>query len=195
MDYTNPQTTITPASYANLNDALNYICSYLNAGYTWHKRIANQCRKIHIRGWGRWHDCEADGDSDHLICLEKLLMDKLKYAPTIDMKRAEMASTAKLDNLNDFKDHHRTWKKHEQEGIAALNYAVNASRSVDIEVYYKMCALLDEAQKEVMRLEMAYDRLEFGGWMGHDIGVCSMIVHKYFELEHKDGHDINFNLG
>lgn len=177
------------------NLMLDAICNYLQNGYIWHKKAANQCRKIYIRGWGRWHDEEAKCDSNTLLCLEKVLWDKLKFSPTYDVARFEKASVITINNLEDFKNHHLAWKQREDAFISTLNKAMEKARGIDIEVYKKLMCILEEVQCERMRLDMAYDRLTFAGWNTHDIGVCSMIIHKYFECEHKDGHDINFNIG
>jgi hypothetical protein len=44
-----------------LCDLLDHIATYLYSGAHWHMRAANWSRYNKIRGFGRWHDCEAKG--------------------------------------------------------------------------------------------------------------------------------------
>ena len=79
--------------------------------------------------------------------------------------------------------------------LQCLNQAIHKSRTVDIQIYNELICLQKEVQDEKMRARMAHDSLEFAGWNPHDISVKSMLIHKYFEHEHKDGGEININLG
>ena len=174
--------------------ALNDVCTYLAEGEAWHMRVANQCRKLHIRGLGRWHEAEACGDFKHRECLEKLLMDNCKIETDIEPARIVDSMTTKFNGMSDFKQHFFTWAEREELLISALSTAIDESRLENIELYHKLCCIQKEVQNERMRAEWAYHRLDLAGWNGHDIGVVSMIIHSYFEKEY-DGGLIDFNIG
>lgn len=174
---------------------LDHICSYLAMGEMWHRKAANECRKLALRGFGRWHEAESCGDADSLTCLSKLVMDKLMYAPKLDMQMVGKAESYSMNNIGDFKAHFSMWSENESELIECLNKAINLSRAMDIELYNKLCHITDEVQNEKMRIRLAHDRLNLGGWQGHDLGVVSMVMHSYFQNEHKQGSMIDLNLG
>lgn len=178
-----------------LHDELDHICSYLSAGACWHLRAANACRKMLIRGMGRWHDCEAKGDFCSLEKLLKIIQDKLGYNPKIDMEMAAKAEMYTMNNMEDFKNHFRLWDSNESELIECLNHAIHLSRTIDIQIYKELMCQTKEVQDERMRARMAKDSFAFVSWNPHDISVKSMMIHKYFEHEHKDGSEININLG
>lgn len=178
-----------------LYEYLDEIATYLYAGTHWHMRAANYSRKNLIRGFGRWHDCEAKGDFCALQKLEKVVNDKLGYMPHIDMEAVSKAEAYAMDDPNAFKMHFDIWEHNESELIECLNHAIHKSRAIDIQIYKELMCLEKEVQDEKMRARMAKDSLAFGGWNGHDISVKSKWIHEYFEHEHKDGEDININLG
>lgn len=174
---------------------LDDICTYLYCGTHWHLKAANACRKVLVRGFGRWHDCEAKGDFCQLERLEKVMQDKLGYMPHIDMEMVSKAEMYTMNTMEDFKNHFKLWERNEMELIECLNQAIHASRTIDIQTYKELMCLTDEVQDEKMRASMVKDSLAFGGWNGHDISVKSKWIHEYFEHQHKDGEDININLG
>ena len=175
---------------------LDRICTYLFAGCLWHLRAANASRKIHVRGPGRWHDDgEAAGDFCSLKGLLKMSRDRLKYDPRIDMAMVAKAEPYTMNNLDDFKAHFPMWKKNEAELIECLDRAIHLSRTINAEIYEKLMCLIKEVQGECTQIEMAEDSFIFGGYMPHDVSVKSKWMHEYMEHEHKDGDDINFNLG
>jgi len=98
-------------------------------------------------------------------------------------------------DANAFKSHFDLWELNEKEFIECLNKAIDKARLIDIQIYQELICLTKQVQDEVMRAKMVKDSLAFGGWNPHDISVKSMIIHKYFEHEHKDGEEININLG
>lgn len=190
---TNPQGTPTNSTKPEFENLLDEISAFLHDGFHWHKRVANQCRKIAIRGWGRIHDQQSKCDAEELIDFEKLLMDKLNYAPTeYPNKESHIYN---INTLDDFKQHHIDWIKRETAIIPTFNKAINEARSIDIEVYEKLCCILKRVQGEKMRVHMLYDRLEMAGWNTHDIGVCSKWLHEQAENGDISGHDINSNIG
>jgi hypothetical protein len=177
-------------SYTNVNEAFNDIATYLTDGYIWHKRMANMIRKAGIRGVARWHDCEACGDAKELECLEKILGDRFGFY-TVAVLMPESVTA----NFTDLKTHFAAWVQREQRLIDALNYAINEMRDTDACLYDKLFCMFHEVQDEVIKVKLVERRLEFAGWNAHDVGICSMIIHKYFEKDYKQGEDINFNLG
>lgn len=174
---------------------LNDIATYLYAGTHWHMKAANGSRKNLIRGFGRWHDCEAKGDFCALQKLEKVVQDKLGYTPMVDMETVAKAEAYTMNDSNTFKMHFDIWDKNETELIECLNHAIHKSRTIDIQIYKELMCLEKEVQDERMRAKMAKDSLAFGGWSGHDISVKSKWIHEYFEKDHEDGGEININLG
>lgn len=178
----------------DLHMELNKIVTYLSEGEYWHEKAAGECRKMAIRGWGRWHESEAICDAKSRICLEKLLRDKLSFAPEIDMAMVDHASKYIMNGAADFKTHHKLWIEREERLIECLNKAIELSRSVDMELYKELCCLLDEVQNEAMRVRLAHSSLDLGGWNGHDISVKSKWIHEYFEKEYSGG-KIDLNIG
>lgn len=193
-DKMNPSSEGMSEEHKDIHEHLDMICTYLWQGEAWHERAANECRKMHIRGLGRWHEAEAKYDGKSRICLEKILQDKLQYAATIDIMPISNALTYSMSNASDLKTHFHMWIDREHTLIKELDHAIHKAAKVDMELYKELCGLVNEVQNEAMRAQMVYDRFEFAGWNGHDIGVCSMVLHKYFEHEY-DGGTINFNLG
>lgn len=175
--------------------ALDDICTYLVEGEAWHLKAANECRKIAIRGLGRWHDAESKGDKKLLDHFVKMLGDRLQYYAKIAYQHVDKAQQMSIRNLDDFKQHFNDWIDREERFIDVLNFAVKGSGAVDMELYQCLCKMVKEVQDESMRARMVYDNLEFGGWMPHDISVKSKWLHEYFEHGYKQGEDINFNLG
>lgn len=174
---------------------LDDICTYLSAGSHWNMRAANASRKLAVRGFGRWHDCAAKSNFCTLDCLEKIVGDKLGHMPKIDMQMVSKAEMYNMANMNDFKAHFKMWMDMQHELIECLNHAIHKSRTIDMQIYQKLCCMADEAQDEKMRIRMVHDNLDFGGWNGHDISVKSKWIHEYFEHQHKEGEPININLG
>lgn len=178
-----------------LYSKLDEICTYLYRGVHWNAKAANACRKIAIRGLGRYHDHDAKYDFCELQCLEKIVGDKLMYMPKVDMQVVTQAEMYDMANLNDFKAHFKMWMDMEDELDECLIHAIEKARVVDMQIYEKLCCMSAHAQNNCMRIRMIYDSLDFAAWQPHDISVKSMIIHKYFEHEHKDGEEINVNLG
>lgn len=178
-----------------LYDALNDICTYLVEGQAWHLKAANECRGIAIRGIGRWHDKEAEGDFNALDPLVKLLGDRLNFKAKIAYPRVERSQNFEIRNIEEFAKHFHVWIDRENEFLKALNFAVSKSGAVDMSLYQCLCKLTKEVQDEAMRARMVYDSMDFAGWNPHDISVKSKWIHEYFEHDYKPGEDINFNIG
>ena len=173
---------------------LDKIVSFMGDCAMWAKRMANQCRKLHIRGYGRWLDCESVDTFKEIVYLEKIMWDKTWKVPTIDFSKFH-DTQGSLAGIEDFKAMHKHWEDKKEKLIECLNKAMTEARTVDVQLYKKLMCLTDKMQDDKVRVSMAYNRLEFAGWNKHDIGVVSMIIHKYFEEHHKDGDAYNLNLG
>lgn len=182
-------------SMKHLRKHLDDIFTYLSAGSHWHMKAANASRKLCVRGLGRWHDAKAKSDFCELECIEKIVGDKLGHMPHIDMQMVVKAEAFDMNNMNDFKTHFKMWMDMEEELSECLSHAIHKARTIDMQIYEKLCCLADKSQNEKMRVRMAYDSLDFAGWNPHDISVKSKWIHEYFEREHKDGEDVNINLG
>ena len=175
---------------------INSICSSLFEGEIWHERSGGECRKIAVRGWGRWHDHEAKGDMCSRMCIEKLLRDKCDYSPTIDVGVATRAMSYSIPAVGSLKEHLTSWIAREEQFINTLNQAIKIAATVDIDIYKCLIDLTAEVQAEKMRVNLCVKRLDVGQWGGHDISIVSMILHEFFEKN--DGDDlkyVNVNLG
>jgi hypothetical protein len=199
MPYDN---TVEKHNNMNQNDLLkelykhlDHIWTYLYSGAHWHMKAANFSRMNMVRGLGRWHDCEAKGDFCTILRMGKIINDKLGYMPMVDMQMVSKAESYTMPDANAFKAHFDIWENNEMELIRCINAAIDVSGKIDIQIYKELICLADEVQNEIMRVCMARDSFAFGGWNPHDISVKSMLIHKYFEHEHKEGEDININLG
>jgi hypothetical protein len=179
-----------------LKTQLNSILTCLTEGAEWHRRAGNECRKLHVRGWGRWHEAEAECDAKAAICLSKLCVDipDINIVPSVHNAYIQKAQAYQIRDMIGFKEHHDTWVEREQAFINVLNEAIALSRDVDIKLYEYLCKLCKEVQNEKMRVEWTVGRLSLADWHGHDLGVCSMVMHDYFEHKY-DGGEIDFNIG
>lgn len=178
-----------------LYEYLDEICTYLSANAHWNLKAANGSRRIAVRGFGRWHDNEAKCDFHELEHLEKIVGDKLGYTPKVNMEMVSKAEMYEMRDMNAFQNHFKLWMDAQKELSECLTHAIKKARYVDMQIYDKLCCLASKTQNEKMRVKMAYDSLAFAGWNPHDISVKSKWIHDYFENKHKDGEDINFNLG
>lgn len=181
--------------HKDFNMLMSEISTYLWEGEAWHEKAANECRKLALRGFGRWHEAEGCYDAKERYCLDKLMRDKLDMSPMVDIAKLDRAlqymMTGGADGL---KAHFHMWMEREHAFIDTLNAAIKMSGEIDMEIYKKLCCLVDEVQNESMRVKMVEMRLAMAGYNGHDLGVTSMVLHKYFECEY-DGGKIDFNLG
>jgi hypothetical protein len=188
--YNNPHAQMQQES--SFHAHLNAICNFLEQGFCWHKRAANQCRKFGVRGWGRLHDLQSECDAKELVCFEKILFDKIWFCPTY---KGGYIADVNINSMEDFKAHHKQWLAREKEIVPAFNAAIHEARTVDIEIYKKLCSMLCKVQGEIMRVEMILKSLEFAGWNTHDVSVKSKWLHEQAEKGEVSGHDINANIG
>ena len=176
------------------NNVINQVCTDMFTGEHYHEQCANQFRKVGLRGFGRWCDCESRGDYESRVCLEKLLCDRLDYFPKINTSGINSALSYQISGAKDLKAALEAWYNMETDCIATLNKAVELARTVDICVYNKLCCMLDEVQNEKSRVKMMNKRLELKNYDGHDVAQVSKELHKYFE-ENPDSRDLDFNVG
>lgn len=190
----------------SLKVVLNDINSFLMEGEAWHKRSAGELRKNFIRGWGRWHEAEACFDEKFGLEFSKLCGDipNIKLIVSADLSIIQKANNYTIKDIvnletekfdpEPLKEHHKAWRAREQRFINALNYAISIAGSVNAELYKYLYCMLEEVQNEEQRVAMVQGRLCLAGYSGHDIGICSMLIHKYFECDY-DGGKIDFNIG
>jgi hypothetical protein len=178
----------------DFHEMMDEICTYLLIGEIWQARAANQLRKNALRGFARWAESEAHGDAKTRMCLEKLLCDRLGYAPMLNIADAGKASNYMLGSAQELKKYMQIWHSQEEEFIKCLTEAVRAATVVDMEIYKELCCLLDEVQTEKMRIEICVKRLDLGQWNGHDVARVSKDLHSHFETNPHDRY-INVNLG
>lgn len=182
---------LTAQVISNLND----VCSHLAVGSAWHKRAANEVRKFYItRGWGRWHEEEAECDDLALTCLTKILKDNVKFIPTLNTTSLAKAYNYTLADFEAFKKHHTDWIEREERFIVALQVTRAAVIDVNFELYEKICKMLPEVQNETMRVDWVHGSCTMTNWEPHDVKVTSRWLHEYFEHEYKGG-KIDFNIG
>lgn len=189
----NPADEISEGSEMSLWDLLDEICAYLWEGEAWHGKMANESRRMHVRGVGRWHEAEACDDYKSRVCIEKILCDKLHRYCTPDV---DISSVYKMElkNMDAFKKHFGEWIQREERFIMVLSQALPLAATHDIELYKELMCLLDEVQNEKMRAQFFVDRVGMKDWDMHDLGVVSMEIHDYFE-NHYNGGKIDFNIG
>ena len=176
---------------------INDVCSHLSVGVAWHKKVANECRKVELaicRGWGRWHDAEADCDSKLLLCFTKIVGDNLKHSPVVDTTALAKAHTYTIADFEAFKKHHTDWAAREGRFIETLNMLRPLSADLSMQIYEEICCMLKEVQNEKMRAEWVYANCTMVGWEKHDVKVTSHWLHDYFEHCYKGG-PIDFNIG
>jgi len=172
---------------------MDEICKYLWEAEAWHNVMANQCRRVSVRGLGRWHECESMYDAQSRQCIEKILCDKLNWSctPIVDLTPI---LKMELRDLGAFKKHFDMWIERETEFANILSCVLPIAAKEDIELYKELMCLLDEVQNEKLRASFFVKRMGLKDWDLHDLGVVSMVIHNYFENEYKGG-KIDFNLG
>ncbi|MCL2056588.1 MAG: hypothetical protein FWH02_05115, partial [Oscillospiraceae bacterium] len=79
------------------------------------------------------------------------------------------------------KDYLKSYIHREMDFTKVLNEAVRMSTTIDMEIYSELCCILSGVQEEIFRVKQIYERLELGGWSGHDIMVVSRLLHKHHE--------------
>lgn len=179
----------------NLKTNLNEISTYLSEGESWHRKVANELRKLpNRRGFARWHEVESGYDQCEHTKLDKLIRDNLKYAPAVDMSYVSKAESYTVSDNAGFKQHFQIWITREQNFLASINAAIALAGQEDMQIYQCLCALAKEVKNEALRAEWIHAGFEDTAWEGHDIRVVSRWLHEYFEKEYSGG-TIDFNIG
>lgn len=173
---------------------LDAIHTHLVTGYLWHVKMGNDCRKVHVRGLGRWHQAEAMCDTKSDMCLLKLLQDNIGYCPELLIEWVEKSQAFSIENMEDFRQHFEMWCDREAKLIWHLDCAIDLMRGINIAIYKDLMCLQEEVQNEHMRVKWTYDNFAFDKWDAHHILRSSKDIHEYFEHEYKGG-IIDFNIG
>ena len=169
------------------------VCSHLAEGAAWHSRTATELRKMpNKRGYARIHDDQASGDSQKLICFNKMLRDHLMISPVPNMQMVAKVETYSINTFDDFKNHFRVWVAREGEYLEVLNCAIDASREKDMTVYHKLCEMAQSVKIEAMRAEWICASLADCGWEKHHCAVVSKWLHDQAETAPGDW---NYNIG
>jgi len=177
----------------SFHELLDCISTDLFTGSAWHLRAANQMRNLGMRGFARVHEYGSCHDHKKRIYLEKLLMDRMDYAPMIDVSDAAHATSFVISDPSKLKSHLEMWHSNESEFVKYLIEAVRMAAHEDMCVYNELACILNGVQEEIMRIKFIIKRLDVGGWSGHDIGVVNMVIHEHME-KHPDA-GLDFNLG
>lgn len=178
-----------------LNKHLDKIATFLSEGEIWHRKSANELRKMpNKRGFARWHEAESDYDQKEHLKLDKLIRDNLKYAPMVDMAYVAKAESYTIADKEAFKQHFKQWITREKVFLESINAAIALSGSADMQIYQCLCCLAKEVKNEAVRAEWGLESFVDTGWEGHDIRVVSKWLHDYFEEKYSGG-TIDFNIG
>lgn len=170
---------------------LDCISSDLCCGAVYHLRAANQLRHLGLRGFSRLHEYSSCKEHSERMCLEKLLMDRLSYAPNIDTSEISDAVMFTIKDVGALKQHLERWHSSEIETKEDLQAAVKMAASVDMAIYEKLACMLAYNEEEIFRIKMLLTRLDLGQWGGHDIARVSKDLHKHFEMHPDKGLDFD----
>ena len=177
----------------NFTELLDDVCTDLLIGELWHGRAADQYRKIALRGFARWAECEALGDAKCRIALSKLLIDKCGYSPIIDVSNLHDSISFEYDNVSQLRKLLETWMLREQDLAKRLTPVMKMASEYDIEIYRELMRLTDEVQQEAFRVKMVGMRLEGAQWDLHDIYVVNKHLHDWFE-SNPDSKTLDFSV-
>ena len=175
-------------------DYINHICTFLASAEAWHAKMGNECRKMGVRGLGRYHDAESMISAVALYDLKRILTDKLHYNAVIDYNNVAQSESYSVATNADFKKHFTTWIKNKQD-LSDKIQGFMPHAMIDMQLYKKMLDILHNVQNSIFRANQVVKSFEFGGWNAHDISVKSKWLHHYFEENWKFGDVIDFNIG
>lgn len=178
-----------------LHSGLDKITTFLIESEAWHAKVANECRKIGVRGWGEWHAIES---IRYKKCLDKLaecLMTKLKFSPQPNPMGLKNVNEFEMHNIDDFVEHHFEWVHNVKHFVDSLKNALIESKKIDRELHEMLEKLQEEAQEQVSLVKRVYTRIAFAEFMPHDIAVVSKWLEDYFKYEYKPGQKIDFCIG
>jgi hypothetical protein len=178
-----------------LHELLNKVSTELLVGTLWHGKVANECRKISIRGYGRMHEHEANHDFNSRLYIEKILRDKLQFSPMIDTQKLSTALSYSIENIDGFKQLHKDWIERERAFVEVLNELLPLTVKADLQLYKEVCELKDWVEHEIMCIKLLYDRFSATDFYHHDYMRISQDLHEYFENQIKQGEKPNWNIG
>lgn len=170
---------------------LDEIFSYLARGKKFHYNNSFGLRNMGLRGFANLHDEEAICDFKSMVCLKKLINDRLKWNPTIDEDIAKEYEHYNITNMQEFKNSFQIWQHNETELEDCISETLKLASMEDLCLYKSLIELGNEVQTERFRSEQIFTRLELGGWQSHDLAIVSMMVHKHLE----DHNNLDFTLG
>ena len=151
-------------------------------GTLWHGRSAPCMRASAFRGFGEIHLRMSEHDNKKKLCFEKIVSDRIKYVANTDMSDSQRpASYSFAATPQELKEHFHLWVKREHHYEVILNEAIEMARSIKLAIYDELCAIQRDVQEEITRVEFLIERLDTGGWSGHDVAYVSELYHKHFE--------------
>jgi len=155
---------------------MDAVSSELQVGSLWHSAAATAFAQIGLRGKSRWSRSESIGDLKSRLELEKLLVDKCNYIPTItiDMPQVSWQSISDLPTIL------RNWEASEREFIKTLMQAFKQAAEIDVEVYRKLLDITNEVQGEAFRVSRCIQRYEATDYYHHDVMRSDLEIHNYF---------------
>lgn len=165
-----------------LKQYLNEIATYLVEGEIWHRKVANELRKMpNKRGYARTHYEEGKSDAKLNFDLLKVIRDNLKYSPMVDMNYVVKAEMYTISTFEEFKQHFGAWIRREQTFLRSISSAIEQVRNEDMNVYSMLCALSKEVKEESIRAEWIMLSLEDDNWGKHHCAVVSKWLHEQCE--------------
>ncbi|MCL2053807.1 MAG: hypothetical protein FWG90_05110 [Oscillospiraceae bacterium] len=158
------------------------IVTQFHLGSLWHRNSAMCMRKGAFRGFGELHKRMSEHDFCKMLCFDKVIADRIKHMPVINTSDSGRASAYVFEATpQGIKEHFAAWLRREQHYEQLLNGGIDMSRSIKLAIYDELCCIQKSVQEEIFRVEVLTDRLDVGGWSGHDVAYVSELYHKHFE--------------
>lgn len=172
---------------------LNEIATYLSEGEAWHRKVANELRKMpNKRGFARVHDGEGLCDSKLNFEFVKVLRDQIQYTPVIDTNYLMRVENYMINDFEGFKQHFRIWVDREAKFLKSITAAIDYARTEDMEIYGLLCKLSKEVKNEAIRAQWIHDSLADAEWHKHHCAIVSYLLHEYAE---KHPGETDWNIG
>ena len=165
------------------------IMTTLMEGSILHEISAQHMFKYGYRGFGRLHLYNSECDFEARLCLGKLVVDRLEHIPMVDGNAISKATTYTFGQ-KDLQAHLAWYYQREKEFSQLLTKAVRMAADYDMAVYEKLCKILASVQDEMFRVKQISERLELGGWAGHDLATVSRLLHVHMSRNK----DMDFEL-
>ncbi|MCL2081611.1 MAG: hypothetical protein FWH16_05900, partial [Oscillospiraceae bacterium] len=117
-------------------------------------------------------------------------VDRIDQIPMLHADGIVKAMSYSMNGGAQLKEHLKMYVNREKEFERCLIDAVRASVTVDMDIYKELCCILSKAQEEIFRVKQISERLDLGGWNGHDIARVSKDLHKH----HEDHDNMDYTL-